>query len=711
MLIQIVNNDIYYAARRNRIHSAPEPPPPAPCRRAPGFAALLLHGDEDNGDARPASPETPPEPDHDERGMKRSLSFSSMEEDVGSPSKTPPGARAPREFSDILSETSAATIRPLHRRCISLLRFTYEFVTDRLVNMLHLSLMWLPGMGTRAERWALLLREKDKDAHGVREFDLNHEPHTGALEDAQLRLHLFIDWCAWTLRSCIHYCLGDAASPSVDVGAAGAEGAEGAERGGGVQVRDSRHESMSLRHFRVHQPRRRALNFSATVQRVGYPFQQLFVRTVDGYRLELHRLPRPGSDKVMFLQHGIMDSSYSFVAKGASDGLAFRAFDKGFDVFMGNFRGTSSLKHASDDISARDYWDYTLDDHGNHDMDAFVSEIWRIKRRELSGKTRREAGRQGGLPTGGAAQGERRGGRARAHAGSTAGEKHMPDMDGGAGGDGGGGVEDDLPEALGTELDRGEMGGGEHVLGGDLGGAVGGDGDTARDAARGAEGEAETETDVADADGEERDFLDRCRGLSREEAGTAGRDVRGEGATWLRPPAGNSNQSSRGKAGRPGERGGESERKLREAGEGRRVHVDITLVAHSMGAAAALIYLVNKRRANAPHRIARAVLMSPAGYHHRIPRGCRVIGPWLDWMVKKTGVYSLSVPSETARNLSRKLMQDAVSVSASCVYLVVYAYLHTLTHARARTHTDTRTHRHAYRQAHNNSSNLSVYIR
>ena len=51
--------------------------------------------------------------------------------------------------------------------------------------------------------------------------------------------------------------------------------------------------------------------------------------------------------------------------------------------------------------------------------------------------------------------------------------------------------------------------------------AVGGDGDTARDAARGAEGEAETETDVADADGEERDFLDRCRGLSREEAGTA----------------------------------------------------------------------------------------------------------------------------------------------------------------------------------------------
>ena len=31
-----------------------------------------------------------------------------------------------------------------------------------------------------------------------------------------------------------------------------------------------------------------------------------------------------------------------------------------------------------------DYWDYTLDDHGNHDLDAFVREIWRIKQRDFS---------------------------------------------------------------------------------------------------------------------------------------------------------------------------------------------------------------------------------------------------------------------------------------------------------------------------------------
>jgi len=232
----------------------------------------------------------------------------------------------------MLSETSAVSFRPLHRRLLSLLWFCGEFVADRLVSMLHLALMWLPGMGSRAERLALLLRQKDEDVLGVREFDLNHEVPTGLLEESQLRLHLFVDWAAWTLQSCLHYVLGDAND---------------------LKNVTQYKSNLSLRHFRAHQPRRRALNFSAKVQRVGYPFQQLFVKTVDGYKLELHRLPRPESEKVMFLQHGIMDSSYSFVAKGASDGLAFRAFDKGFDVFMGNFRGTSSLKHASQDISAR----------------------------------------------------------------------------------------------------------------------------------------------------------------------------------------------------------------------------------------------------------------------------------------------------------------------------------------------------------------------
>jgi len=52
--------------------------------------------------------------------------------------------------------------------------------------MLHLAVMWVPGMGSRAQRLALLLRSKNEDILGVREFDLNHEAPTGLFEDSQV---------------------------------------------------------------------------------------------------------------------------------------------------------------------------------------------------------------------------------------------------------------------------------------------------------------------------------------------------------------------------------------------------------------------------------------------------------------------------------------------------------------------------------------------
>jgi hypothetical protein len=52
--------------------------------------------------------------------------------------------------------------------------------------------------------------------------------------------------------------------------------------------------------------------------------------------------------------------------------------------------------------------------------------------------------------------------------------------------------------------------------------------------------------------------------------------------------------------------------------------------------------------------------------HIYIPRGCRYTGPWIDWFVKRSGVYTLSIPSESARNLSRKLMQAHILKSALC---------------------------------------------
>ncbi|KAJ1474127.1 hypothetical protein T484DRAFT_1833567 [Baffinella frigidus] len=38
----------------------------------------------------------------------------------------------------------------------------------------------------------------------------------------------------------------------------------------------------------------------------------------------------------------------------------------GYDVFMGNFRGTSSLRHKKETISAREYWDFTLEENSEN---------------------------------------------------------------------------------------------------------------------------------------------------------------------------------------------------------------------------------------------------------------------------------------------------------------------------------------------------------
>ena len=61
------------------------------------------------------------------------------------------------------------------------------------MNMLVLAVMWIPGMGSRAERLAKMLDEQEENFK-VREFDLNDEAPTGLFEDSQLRLILFVDW-------------------------------------------------------------------------------------------------------------------------------------------------------------------------------------------------------------------------------------------------------------------------------------------------------------------------------------------------------------------------------------------------------------------------------------------------------------------------------------------------------------------------------------
>jgi lysosomal acid lipase/cholesteryl ester hydrolase len=91
----------------------------------------------------------------------------------------------------------------------------------------------------------------------------------------------------------------------------------------------------------------------------------------------------------------------------------------------------------------------------------------------------------------------------------------------------------------------------------------------------------------------------------------------------------------------------------------------LRVVAHSLGGASALIYLVMRLRARVPHRVSRLVLLTPAGFHARLP--------WALWpiltlvplfsraaraLAGPSAAAALYIPTSAARSLTFKFILD-----------------------------------------------------
>ncbi|QCD92143.1 lysosomal acid lipase/cholesteryl ester hydrolase [Vigna unguiculata] len=116
---------------------------------------------------------------------------------------------------------------------------------------------------------------------------------------------------------------------------------------------------------------------------LGYPYEAISVITSDGYILLLERIPRRDSRKAVYLQHGVLDSSMGWVSNGIVGSPAFAAYDQGYDVFLGNFRGLVSREHVNKNISSRQYWRYSINEHGTEDIPAMIEKIHEVKTFEL----------------------------------------------------------------------------------------------------------------------------------------------------------------------------------------------------------------------------------------------------------------------------------------------------------------------------------------
>ena len=113
----------------------------------------------------------------------------------------------------------------------------------------------------------------------------------------------------------------------------------------------------------------------------GYEVEVHEAITADGFLLQLHRIPSRG--KPVLLMHGLLCSSYCWVTSGP-DSLGFLLSDLGYDVWLGNFRGTKySRQHTTlNPDKDAEFWRFTLHELGINDLATMIGTVI-----EISGKT------------------------------------------------------------------------------------------------------------------------------------------------------------------------------------------------------------------------------------------------------------------------------------------------------------------------------------
>ncbi|XP_055311150.1 lipase 3-like isoform X1 [Sitodiplosis mosellana] len=118
----------------------------------------------------------------------------------------------------------------------------------------------------------------------------------------------------------------------------------------------------------------------------GYPAEVHTVVTDDEYILQLHRIPygkiSPKSNKPrppVYLMHAFMESSNGWIVLGPENSLAYLLADEGYDVWLGNARGTEPsrrhLKLNPNGWRQKEYWSFSWHEIGVFDLPASIDYI------------------------------------------------------------------------------------------------------------------------------------------------------------------------------------------------------------------------------------------------------------------------------------------------------------------------------------------------
>ncbi len=67
--------------------------------------------------------------------------------------------------------------------------------------------------------------------------------------------------------------------------------------------------------------------------------------------------------------HGLLDCSDTFIINDEDKSLAFVLANKGYDVWLGNNRGTKhSRDHTTFTRKDKEYWEFTFEEMGIYDL-------------------------------------------------------------------------------------------------------------------------------------------------------------------------------------------------------------------------------------------------------------------------------------------------------------------------------------------------------